>query len=43
MKFKKIALGLALAAASLVTTGAFAADTGSGPIKIVGLVELTGP
>ena len=43
MKFKKIALGLALAAASLVTTGAFAADSGSGPIKIVGLVELTGP
>jgi len=41
MKLKKLALGMTLAAASLVGTSALAADTG--PIKIVGLVELTGP
>jgi len=41
MKLKKLALGMTLAAASFVGTSALAADTG--PIKIVGLVELTGP
>ncbi len=41
MKLKKLALGMTLAAASFVATSAWAADTG--PIKIVGLVELTGP
>ena len=41
MKFKKIALSMALTAASLVSVSTWAAD--AGPIKIVGLVELTGP